>query len=128
MQSSIFIARLVGPVMLVAGLSVLLNRQNFRSFAEQFLESRALLFLAGLVVMSAGLAIVLAHNVWTGDWRTLVTLFGWLLVLGGAVRVIGPPFLYTGARAFLRRPAAPMIAGGAWVALGLLFCLLGYVH
>ena len=128
MQSSIFIARLIGPVMLLAGLSVLLNRQNFRSFAEQFLDSRALLFLAGLVVMSAGMAIVLTHNVWTGDWRMLVTLFGWLLVLGGAVRVVEPPFLYTSARAFLRQRAAPVIAGAAWTALGLLFCLLGYVQ
>ena len=36
MQTSIFIARLIGPVMIVAGLAVLLNRQGFRTMAEDF--------------------------------------------------------------------------------------------
>ena len=69
MQTSIFIARLIGPVMIVAGLSVLLNRQSFHSMAEEFLASRALMFLGGMMVMLGGLAIVLTHNVWTSDWR-----------------------------------------------------------
>ena len=45
MQTSIFIARLIGPVMIVAGLAVLLNRQGFRTMAEDFLANRGLMFL-----------------------------------------------------------------------------------
>ncbi len=74
MQTSIFIARLIGPVMIVAGLSVLFDRQRSRSMAEEFLASRALMFLGGMMVMLGGLSIVL-HNVWTSDWRVIVTLF-----------------------------------------------------
>jgi hypothetical protein len=128
MQTSIFIARLTGPVMIAAGLAVLLNRQSFHAMAEEFLASRALMFLGGLMVMLGGLAIVLTHNVWTSDWRVIVTLFGWLLVVAGALRIIEPPFLYTGARAFLRRPAMAMIAGLIWLAIGVIFSLLGYSH
>jgi hypothetical protein len=128
MHTSIFIARLIGPVMTTAGLAVLLNRQSFHSMAEEFLASRALMFLGGLMVMLGGLAIVLTHNVWTSDWRVIVTLFGWLLVIAGVIRIIEPPFLYAGARAFLRQPAMPLIAGLIWLAIGIVFCLLGYLH
>lgn len=128
MQTSIFIARLIGPVMIVAGLSALLNRQRFHAMGEEFLASRGLMFLGGLMVMLGGLAIVLTHNVWTPDWRVMVTLFGWLLVIAGAIRIIEPPFLYAGARAFLRHPAMALIAGLIWFAIGALFSLLGYSH
>lgn len=128
MQTSIFIARLIGPVMIVVGLSVLLDRQRFHSMAEEFLASRALMFLGGMMVMLGGLAIVLTHNVWTSDWRVIVTLFGWLLVISGAIRIIEPPFLYAGARALLGHPIMPIFTGGTWLAIGAVFCLLGYSH
>ena len=69
MSTSIFLARLIGPVMLVIGLAVFANQRGFRDMAEEFMASRALMFLSGIVLMPAGLAIVLTHNVWSADWR-----------------------------------------------------------
>lgn len=37
--------------------------------------------------MTAGLSIVNTHNVWALDWSLIVTLLGWALFLGGAVRI-----------------------------------------
>ena len=55
--------------------------------AGEFLESHALIFLAGLITLPAGLAIVLTHNVWTADWRVVITILGWLCVIGGIIRI-----------------------------------------
>ncbi len=128
MQTSVFIARLIGPLMITVGLAVLFNRRNFRSMAEDFLTNRGLMFLGGILVMLAGLAIVLTHNVWTADWRVLVTLFGWLMVIAGIIRIIEPPFLYAGARTLLRHPAMPVVTGVIWLAIGVVFCLPGYLR
>jgi hypothetical protein len=38
----------------------------------------------------AGLAIVRAHNVWSGGWRVVVTVLGWLAVIGGILRMFLP--------------------------------------
>ena len=38
----------------------------------------------------AGLSIVRVHNRWTGGWPVLVTLMGWLAILGGLIRMIAP--------------------------------------
>jgi hypothetical protein len=128
MSTSLFLARLIGPVMLVVGLAVFANQRGFREMAEEFLASRALMFLAGLVIMPAGLAIVLTHNVWTADWRVLITIFGWLCAIGGAIRLFEPPFLVKTGRAFLGQTTFTPIAAAIWVALGLLFCFFGYRH
>src|SRR5260370_40829387 len=90
MSTSVFLARLIGPVMLVIGLAVLVNQRAFRDLAEEFLASRALIFLSGLLIMPGGLAIVLTHNIWAVDGRVMITLFGWGNAIGGAVRLGAP--------------------------------------
>ena len=128
MSTSIFLARLIGPVMLVIGLAVFANQRGFRDMAEEFIASRAMMFLAGIVVMPAGLAIVLTHNIWSADWRVLITIFGWLNVVGGAIRLAGPPFLANAGRAMLKQSYFTLVAAGIWVTIGLLFCFFGYAH
>jgi hypothetical protein len=128
MSNSLFLARLIGPVMLVVGLAVFANQRGFREMAEEFLASRALMFLSGLILMPAGLAIVLTHNVWAADWRVLITLLGWLAAIGGALRLFGPLFVLKAGHAMLDKPYFTSIAAAVWVVLGLLFCFFGYWH
>jgi hypothetical protein len=127
MNTSIFLARLIGPVTLVAGIALFLNRRAFRAMAEEFLNSRALLYLSGLLIMPAGLAIVLTHNVWVLNWPVLITLLGWLATIGGAVRIAFPERVESIGRGFLRHPMGLNVAGGIWVALGAILTLFGYV-
>ena len=128
MSNSVFLARLLGPVMLVVGLAVFANPRGFREMAEEFMASKALMFLSGLLLMPAGLAIVLTHNFWTADWRVLITLLGWLIAIGGALRVFGPLFVVKAGHAMLNKPYFTSIAAAIWVVLGLLFCFFGYLH
>jgi hypothetical protein len=34
-----------------------------------------------VLALLAGLAVVNAHNLWVLDWRLIVTILGWLLIL-----------------------------------------------
>ena len=128
MSNSVFIARLIGPVMLVVGLAVLVNQRAFRELAEEFLASRALLFLSGLLIMPAGLAIVLTHNIWAADGRVMITLFGWLNLIGGAVRLFAPAYVMQTGRAMLKRPYFIPMAAAIWIVAGSLFCIFGFRH
>lgn len=47
------------------------------------------IYLSGLLMFIAGLAIVRSHNLWTRDWRILVTASGWALLALGLVRTFG---------------------------------------
>jgi hypothetical protein len=51
-----------------------------------------LLFFASLGGMVAGLAIILAHNVWTGGaLPVVVTLVGWISLVKGLLFMVLPP-------------------------------------
>src|SRR3974390_2389217 len=85
--ASIFLARLLGPLLLLPGIGILLSPRVFRAMAQDVIGSVTLLYLFGLIDFAAGLAIVLTHNVWLLSWRVLITLIGWLLLVRGAIRI-----------------------------------------
>ena len=50
------------------------------------------MLFSGMVATSAGLAIVIGHNVWTGSaLAVVVTLFGWGALLKGISLLLVPP-------------------------------------
>jgi hypothetical protein len=56
--TSTFLARLIGPIMIAAGIGIFVNRTIYRALADAFLRSRALIYVSGLLLMTAGLTIV----------------------------------------------------------------------
>ena len=127
MQASIFLARLLGPLFLIVGASVLFNPKAFRDIAAEVIRSVTLVYLFGFLDFAAGLAIVLTHNVWLMSWRVLVTLIGWFLLIRGAARVLIPETIMGYAAKMIRNkqmiPAAGVVSG----IIGLVLCYFGYV-
>jgi hypothetical protein len=121
MDTSLFLARLLGPTMLVMGLGLLVNRSTYRTLSLEVLDSRALLFIAGLIALVAGLAIVLTHNVWVAGWPMIITIFGWASLFAGIVRIVFPDSVaQLGRRAidsqgFLMFGIVLYLALGAWL-------------
>ena len=128
MTTSIFLARLIGPFALALGLALVVHGAGFRVLANEFLASPALVFLSGIVTLPAGLAIVLTHNVWTPDWRVVITIVGWLAVVTGAIRMIVPQQAAAKARGVIAQPLIPKIGAAIWLAIGALLCFYGYIR
>lgn len=45
------------------------------------------IYLSGVLMFAAGLAVVRSHNVWARNWTVLITLCGWVLFALGLVRM-----------------------------------------
>lgn len=87
MDTSLDFARVMGPVMMIMGLSLALNRDAITKMARDFMKSPALVFLAGFLTLLLGMIIVAFHNVWVAGWPVLITLFGWVMIAAGIVRM-----------------------------------------
>ena len=127
MLASRYLAKLIGPMFLAIGAGILFNGQIYATMAEQYLSNYALIYLSGLFGLAAGIMVVLAHNVWTANWRVIITLFGWLLIICGTVRIVFPQLMQKfGGGTILYLAAVPVIGGALVTALGLVLCNFGY--
>ena len=126
MTTSLFLAKLIGPVLLAGALGLFFNAASFRAMAEDMIKNRAMIYLSGLMIMPAGLAIILTHNVWTADWRAAITIFGWLMAIGGAVRIAFPQVAESKGRAVLVNTYSLKIGGAVWLVFGAVFTYFGY--
>ncbi|WP_421933293.1 hypothetical protein [Phenylobacterium sp.] len=78
------IAGLAGPTLMVVTASEALNLDIWSGV------SPTLVYLNGVLLFVAGLAIVRTHNVWSRSWTVVVTLLGWAALLAGLARMFAP--------------------------------------
>ncbi len=129
MTDPVFLARLIGPIMLVLGIGMLVNRAYYRAMAEEVLANRALVILSGILIMTAGLAVAIsAPQMWGLGWPLLIMIVAVLALIGGAVRLVFPEQTAAFGRSKLRNPQAIMIGGIVWVVIGAILCVVGYIR
>jgi hypothetical protein len=126
MQTSIFLARLIGPVMTLVGISLLMNETAFRKMAMEFLRSPALIFFSGMILMPAGLAVVLSHNVWVLNWPVIITLLGWIAVISGALRVFAPDRALKIGKKAIASKEITTVSAAFWLVIGAVLCYFGF--
>lgn len=127
MATSILIAKLIGPILLVAAVTMLANPKDIQEVGREFLKSRALIYLAGILAMLGGLAIVISHNIWVADWPVIITLFGWASVIGGAARMALPSVVQSIGAAMIENAVAMRIGGVVWLLIAALLTYKGYI-
>ena len=86
MTNSRRIAGLLGPALVAVSMSEAMNPRIWAN------TPATVVYLSGTLWRIAGLSIVRVHNCWRRDWAVLVTLLGWLLILGGLIRMFAPGF------------------------------------
>ncbi len=88
MADSKRMAKLLGPALIAISVSEAMNLRILTASAGPALAP--FIYLNGTLLFIAGLAILRDHNRWRGGWPVLVTLVGWLGILGSLARMIAP--------------------------------------
>ena len=107
MADSKQIAGLIGPVLMAVTVSEAKNLSIWTN------NPAPVVYLNGALLFVAGLSILRAHNRWCAGWPVIVTLTGWISVLGGLYRMFFPE----------AQQAGP--SGISYAALAVLFVLGG---
>ena len=127
MDTSIFLARLIGPLLVVLAIGLLARQDSWRAMAKEFIASRPLVFLTGFLTLLGGLALVNSHNVWEPGWPLIITIFGWLAVIGGIARMLFPETVMGLGQKMLDNKTYLTVAGAVEGLLGLWLCYVGYL-
>jgi hypothetical protein len=126
MPSAVVIARIVGPLFVAIAAGLLLNRAFYAAAIAEAVRSPTLIYLSGIASLVAGLAILNAHRAWSADWRVVVTVLGWLMVIGGVMRIVLPRVTASIATTLYSGSAAMVIVGVIVLVLGGFLSFAGY--
>jgi hypothetical protein len=87
-KQTVFLSKLFGLYCLVIACAMITHREFTLGAVAALLRDPALLYVLGVLLLFAGLAMVLTHNTWRGGPVTvIVTLIGWLTLLKGVAFV-----------------------------------------
>lgn len=86
MEKSRSIAGIVGPTLIVMVFSEM-RWWNPTLYDTQIVP---LIYINGVLLFVAGLAIVKNHHIWMYGWQTLLTVIGYLLMILGLFRMFFP--------------------------------------
>lgn len=89
MELSIFLAKTWGLYISIVRIALLSKRSRIEILIKE-LKSDLMLLLSGTIALGVGIAQVVAHNLWVGDWRVIITILGWAAALKGVFLLFYP--------------------------------------
>ena len=88
---TIFLSKLFGLSCILIALPMMFHKQAVVEMATGLLRDPSDMFLTGVLTLVAGLAMVLAHNIWCGGvLPVVVTVMGWAALLKGVMLLLVP--------------------------------------
>jgi hypothetical protein len=110
----------------VLGLGLAINGEAYRQLVAQALASLPFIYMSGVAALTCGLAILNRHNVWARDWRSIITVIGYLLLIVGVFRLLAPPFVELIGRNVMTHAVFPPAMAAVLLLLGAVLTLRGY--
>lgn len=126
METSIILAKIIGPLFLVVGIGIFINLEHYRRMVVDFGNSPLSIYMSGTIAMLVGLLIVTFHNVWTWGWPVIITIMGWLSLIKGAVRIALPKLVAERSSRYGRNTNTVMATAIFVVILGGALTYFGY--
>jgi hypothetical protein len=83
-------ARVLGPYLLVAALTMISRTAYMRSMIDAFTADAVWPWVAGAFVLPMGLVVIALHPYWRGPAAAIVSLLGWLTVFKGIGLMVFP--------------------------------------
>ena len=83
---TVYLGKLLGSFTVITSFWLLVERQTAVSTIPALLGNRPVMVVFATLALAGGLAIVPAHNIWSGGrLRVLVTLIGWVMLIRGVL-------------------------------------------
>ncbi len=114
-----FLAAVLGWYLVIMSLLLLVRREIVVTAMRELMGQRAVMLVVGIITLIIGLLMVLSHNVWIMGWPVIVTVFSWLILIGGLFRLYCPDTVYNIWSKMLDKSELFVISGVISLLIGL---------
>jgi len=122
------ILQILGLILFVTGLGALLYPNHYRRLWQEFVQSRALVYSAGLAALAIGYLLIAFHGQWYLEWPVIITIFGWIVFIQGLVVVMLPEAFRKTARKIMAHERLMKRQSAVAALFGLAFMYLGFFY
>ncbi|CAM2844948.1 Integral membrane protein (PIN domain superfamily) [Legionella steigerwaltii] len=126
MDTSKFLSKVLGIYLIVASLAIFTNMHQFTIYVQELLKNAPLMLVLGFWTFILGLLMVVSHNVWQWNWRLLITIIAWLILLKGASIIFYPHYIDKASLLFVQNRSIAYSAAGFDLIIGIILCYLGF--
>ena len=126
METSLALAHILGPLLVVAGLAFLLHFKRMQKMIKEFTKSPTLVYFAGGFNLIFGLVILEIHNVWEPNWTLLITLMGLFALLRGVLVLLFPDLVTKGVKMWKSKSNYTLFSV-VLLLLGVFLCYMSYL-
>lgn len=126
MDTSIFLAQVMGLFLVVYCAAILININNMTSVISGLFHNAAMQFIVGMILLIVGSLLVVSHNIWESSWVVLVTILSWIVFLKGVLYIAFPKMLHKMSKPFLNNHAWIYIGASINLVVGLYLCYVGF--
>lgn len=84
------LAQLLGLYFIIIGVIVLYRRKAVMPAISELAKNRGLLLVLALAEVIAGLAVVITYPALTLDWRGVISVIGWVMLIEALVYLAMP--------------------------------------
>ncbi|HEY0221144.1 MAG TPA: hypothetical protein VGC58_02900 [Candidatus Paceibacterota bacterium] len=82
--------KILSIYLIVSGLFIIFKGKSIPHLLKDFYDHPAVVYLSGIILIFLASMYLIQYNIWDGTWRTIVTVFVWLVGLKGIVYVFAP--------------------------------------
>lgn len=94
MEISLIVAKILGIYLVISGCFLIFRGKTVPHLLQDFFGHPAIVYLTGVILIFLSSLFLIEHNVWDGTWRTVVTVFMWMVLLKGVAYIFIPETLH----------------------------------
>ncbi len=96
MDATVITLKILAVYLVVSGLFLLFKGKSIPHLLKDFFDHPATVYLTGIILVFLSTMYLIQYNIWDGSWKTLVTIFAWIVMLKGLVYIFAPKTLSEG--------------------------------
>ncbi|WP_392537515.1 hypothetical protein [Legionella sp. 227] len=123
-----FLAAVLGWYLVIVSLLLLIRREIVVTAMRELMGQRAVMLVVGIITLIIGLLMVISHNVWLMGWPVIVTIFAWLILIGGLFRLYCPDTVYKIWNKVIDKSGLLITTGVISLIIGLFLLYKVYFH
>src|SRR6478736_4037393 len=90
MSLTIYLAKFIGLVLIVAGAAIMLRRDYFVPVFATFARERLTRLILAFIELIAGIALIVGHQVWAPLPAAIISLLGWIMTIEAVAYMLLP--------------------------------------